>query len=225
MSVATSSASIGATGATRWIQLVLGLIAMMSISSPQYVWTLFVKPFQDATRRDAAGDPDHVLDPDRAADLAVAAAGLARRQFGPRLLIAVGAVLSGLGWVLSAQVDEPRRALSHLWAVVRHRHRHRLYRHHRADGALVPRPARLRHRHGRGRLRLRRDPDHVPDRHACCKSSGYQHDAGGVRHYFRRDRRRCGAGLARAAARQMRQPPSRAAIAASGAAMSRRRRC
>ena len=36
-----------ATSSTRWIQLVLGLIAMMSISSPQYVWTLFAKPFQD----------------------------------------------------------------------------------------------------------------------------------------------------------------------------------
>jgi hypothetical protein len=28
----------------RWFQLVLGLIAMMTISSPQYVWTLFTGP-------------------------------------------------------------------------------------------------------------------------------------------------------------------------------------
>jgi len=28
----------------RWIQLVLGLLCMMSISSPQYIWTLFTKP-------------------------------------------------------------------------------------------------------------------------------------------------------------------------------------
>ena len=28
----------------RWLQLGLGLIAMMAISSPQYVWTLFTKP-------------------------------------------------------------------------------------------------------------------------------------------------------------------------------------
>jgi hypothetical protein len=35
--------------ALRWGQLALGLIAMMSISSPQYVWTLFVAPFQAAT--------------------------------------------------------------------------------------------------------------------------------------------------------------------------------
>ena len=34
---------------TRWIQLGLGLLVMMTISSPQYVWTLFVKPFQATT--------------------------------------------------------------------------------------------------------------------------------------------------------------------------------
>ena len=30
--------------ANRWIQLVLGIICMMAISSPQYVWALFTKP-------------------------------------------------------------------------------------------------------------------------------------------------------------------------------------
>ena len=29
---------------TRWFQLLLGLVCMMAISSPQYVWTLFTKP-------------------------------------------------------------------------------------------------------------------------------------------------------------------------------------
>src|SRR4051794_35203938 len=37
------------TSNARWVQLVLGLIVMMAISSPQYVWTLFVKPLQGAT--------------------------------------------------------------------------------------------------------------------------------------------------------------------------------
>ena len=32
------------SGATRWVQLVFGVICMMAISSPQYVWTLFTKP-------------------------------------------------------------------------------------------------------------------------------------------------------------------------------------
>src|SRR5690242_8600286 len=43
MTTATADAR-GSTASTRWIQLVLGLIAMMSISSPQYVWTLFTGP-------------------------------------------------------------------------------------------------------------------------------------------------------------------------------------
>src|SRR4051812_36841380 len=30
--------------ASRWIQLAAGMICMMAISSPQYVWTLFTKP-------------------------------------------------------------------------------------------------------------------------------------------------------------------------------------
>jgi len=28
----------------RWIQLLLGLLCMVVISSPQYVWTLFTQP-------------------------------------------------------------------------------------------------------------------------------------------------------------------------------------
>jgi MFS transporter, OFA family, oxalate/formate antiporter len=35
-------------GLTRWIQLGLGLVCMMAISSPQYVWTLFTKPLGTA---------------------------------------------------------------------------------------------------------------------------------------------------------------------------------
>jgi hypothetical protein len=33
----------------RWTQLLLGFIVMMAISSPQYVWTLFVPSFQKST--------------------------------------------------------------------------------------------------------------------------------------------------------------------------------
>ena len=49
MSASQASAAIPATtGATCWGQLGLGLICMMAISSPQYVWTLFVKPLGGA---------------------------------------------------------------------------------------------------------------------------------------------------------------------------------
>ena len=103
--------SIAITGlrkrsATRWIQLGLGLIAMMSISSPQYVWTLFVPSFQDATR---ASLPAVQV---TFSILIVLQTWLAPLQgwlidrFGPKFLIGSGAVLSGLGYVLAAQAGD-----------------------------------------------------------------------------------------------------------------------
>ena len=94
---------VPAIPATRWVQLVLGLIAMMSISSPQYVWTLFVAPFQAAT---GASLPAIQI---TFSLLIVLQTWLAPLQgwlvdrFGPKFLIATGAALTGLGFVLSAQ--------------------------------------------------------------------------------------------------------------------------
>ncbi|HEY4141703.1 MAG TPA: MFS transporter, partial [Pseudolabrys sp.] len=101
MSISTMNGSASATS-TRWIQLVLGLIAMMSISSPQYVWTLFTKSFQDNL---------HTTLPAIQITFSILivlqtwlspAQGYLVDKFGPRLLIAVGCALSGLGWVSSA---------------------------------------------------------------------------------------------------------------------------
>jgi oxalate/formate antiporter len=89
---------------TRWIQLVLGVIAMMSVSSPQYVWTLFTKSFQDglgATLVDIQWTFSILiilqtwLSPLQ---------GYLVDRFGPRLLIAVGCLMSGAGWITSAYV-------------------------------------------------------------------------------------------------------------------------
>ena len=46
---AQSAITPTATTGTRSTQLILGLITMMAISSPQYVWTLFTKPFGEVT--------------------------------------------------------------------------------------------------------------------------------------------------------------------------------
>ena len=91
--------------AARWLQLVLGVIAMMAISSPQYVWTLFVKPLQGSL---GAGLPAIQV---TFSILIVLQTGLSPLQgwlierFGPRLLIALGTAMSGLSWVLAAQVQ------------------------------------------------------------------------------------------------------------------------
>ena len=44
----TATAIPGARSANRWVQLVLGVVAMMAISSPQYVWALFTEPMVTA---------------------------------------------------------------------------------------------------------------------------------------------------------------------------------
>jgi OFA family oxalate/formate antiporter-like MFS transporter len=86
----------------RWTQLALGVVAMMAISSPQYVWTLFTGPLNQKLGTTLAElqwtfslliilqtwfSPFQAYLVDR---------------FGPRLLIAVGALMSGGSWVLAA---------------------------------------------------------------------------------------------------------------------------
>ncbi|MGA7433366.1 MAG: oxalate/formate MFS antiporter [Xanthobacteraceae bacterium] len=95
---------------SRWSQLALGVIAMMAISSPQYVWTLFTGPLNQKLGTSLAElqwtisllvilqtwfSPFQAYLVDR---------------FGPRLLISLGALLSGGSWVLSAYIDN-------LWAL------------------------------------------------------------------------------------------------------------
>ncbi|HEX8417629.1 MAG TPA: oxalate/formate MFS antiporter [Methylobacterium sp.] len=89
----------------RWIQLGLGLIAMMAISSPQYVWTLFTKPIMATTGSSLA-----VLQWTFTILIVLQTffspiQGYLIDRFSPKLMIALGAALSGLGWVLAARVD------------------------------------------------------------------------------------------------------------------------
>src|SRR6516165_1370499 len=51
-----------------------------------------------------------------------------------------------------------------LWFTVRNRHRHRLYRHHRIDGEVVPGAQRLCRRRGGRWIRFRSNSDNLSDR-------------------------------------------------------------
>ena len=90
---------------TRWIQLLLGLICMMAISSPQYVWTLFTKPWgTELSASPAAIQTTFSL-------LIVLqtffspAQGYLIDRFGPRLLIATGIVLTAASWMIASTVS------------------------------------------------------------------------------------------------------------------------
>lgn len=99
MTTVTGASTQSATS-TRWIQLVLGLIAMMSISSPQYGWAFFTKPL-----RDSLGVQLSALQVTFTLLIVLQTflsplQGYLIDKFGARLLIASGCLLSGLGWIL-----------------------------------------------------------------------------------------------------------------------------
>jgi OFA family oxalate/formate antiporter-like MFS transporter len=89
----------------RWVQLAFGLICMMSISSPQYVWTLLTKPL--SAKLDV---PLPALQVTFSLLIILQTffspfQGKLIDRFGPRLLISVGTVMSGMSWVLSSMAN------------------------------------------------------------------------------------------------------------------------
>jgi OFA family oxalate/formate antiporter-like MFS transporter len=90
--------------AGRWRQLVLGVIAMMAISSPQYVWTLFVKPLQATTGASLPAIQVTITILIVLQTWLSPLQGFLIERIGPRVLITIGAGLSGLSWLLAAQV-------------------------------------------------------------------------------------------------------------------------
>src|ERR1700724_1634716 len=90
---------------SRWMQLTLGLICMMAISSPQYVWTLFTKPWTaqlgvSLTQLQVTFSVFVVLQ-----TFLSPLQGYLIEKFGPKLLLAAGAIMTGLSWVLASSAD------------------------------------------------------------------------------------------------------------------------
>jgi oxalate/formate antiporter len=101
---ATETVPLARALPSRWTQLALGLVAMMAISSPQYVWTLFVKPFQTAT---GGALPAIQITFSLLIVLQTWLSpfqGWLIERFGARFLITLGCILSGLGWITSSGI-------------------------------------------------------------------------------------------------------------------------
>jgi MFS transporter, OFA family, oxalate/formate antiporter len=84
------------------MQLILGLICMMAISSPQYVWTLFTKPLTaqlgvQLSQLQVTFSIFIVLQ-----TFLSPLQGFLIEKFGPKLLLAAGALLTGLSWILAS---------------------------------------------------------------------------------------------------------------------------
>jgi len=98
------SASRKLSSGTRWWQLILGVVSMMAISSPQYVWALFTNKLTASLGATLAEVQvtfailivgQTFLSPFQ---------GFLVERFGTRLLLASGAVITGLSWVLASTV-------------------------------------------------------------------------------------------------------------------------
>jgi oxalate/formate antiporter len=90
------------------MQLLLGFIVMMTISSPQYVWTLFVPSFQKTTGAILSEVQWTITILIVLQTWLSPAQGYLVDKLGPKVLIGLGAVMSGAGWVASAHITDLR---------------------------------------------------------------------------------------------------------------------
>src|SRR3954470_8929997 len=86
----------------RWMQLVLGIVAMAMIANLQYGWTLFVNPISEKYGWSRAAIQVAFTIFVLTETWLVPIEGWFVDKFGPRPVVLVGGLLCGLGWVLNS---------------------------------------------------------------------------------------------------------------------------
>lgn len=89
----------------RWIQLVAGIVAMMAIANLQYAWTLFTKPIQAHLHVTLEAVQWTIVLFVALETWLVPFEGFLVDRIGPRLMLGVGAICAGLGWVGSGYAE------------------------------------------------------------------------------------------------------------------------
>jgi OFA family oxalate/formate antiporter-like MFS transporter len=82
----------------RWFQLALGILAMLAIANLQYAWTFFVTPLQKHYHTQLAVIQFTFFIFILAETWLVPLEGFLIDKVGPRVIMAIGGVLVGLGW-------------------------------------------------------------------------------------------------------------------------------
>jgi len=103
MNAATQTLSGGKASSARWWQLVVGVICMIATANIQYAWTLFVPEIQGtfgwARAEIQIAFTIFVLVQTWLAPIE----GFFIDKFGPRLMVAFGAIFIGVAWVINSQ--------------------------------------------------------------------------------------------------------------------------
>jgi len=89
----------------RWVQLIIGILCMGLVANLQYGWTLFVEPIQEKHHW-AIAEIQFAFSLFIVVETwLVPVEGWLGDKFGPRPVVAGGAVFAGLGWILNSRAD------------------------------------------------------------------------------------------------------------------------
>ncbi|WP_286787178.1 MULTISPECIES: oxalate/formate MFS antiporter [unclassified Pseudomonas] len=103
--ILVDSRAPGSALGTRWFQLAAGVVCMMAISSPQYVWTLFTAPLTQKLGVSLAQIQITFSILIVLQTFFSPVQGFLIDRFGLRKLIAFGCALTGLSWILASQAN------------------------------------------------------------------------------------------------------------------------
>ncbi|HVS74231.1 MAG TPA: oxalate/formate MFS antiporter [Candidatus Acidoferrales bacterium] len=105
MATSTAPAASSDRVPNRWVVLVASIVSMVAVANFQYGWTLFVKPLQNHLKLDQALIQVTFTVFVLLETWLVPFEGWLVDKFGPRLLVMLGGVLAGLGWVASGKAE------------------------------------------------------------------------------------------------------------------------
>ncbi len=100
---AVSSTKPNVSESTRWIQIVVGVICMIATANIQYAWTLFVPEIQKTFGWDRAAIQVAFTIFVLVQTWLTPIEGYFIDKYGPRVMVALGAVFIGLAWILNSQ--------------------------------------------------------------------------------------------------------------------------
>ncbi len=89
----------------RWLVLIASIVSMVAVANFQYGWTLFVAPLQRHLRTEQPLIQVTFTVFVLLETWLVPVEGWLVDRFGPRLLVMIGGVLAGLGWIASGYAD------------------------------------------------------------------------------------------------------------------------
>ncbi|RQH05350.1 oxalate/formate MFS antiporter [Paraburkholderia dinghuensis] len=102
MSAISQKSEVGPFWTNRWFQLVVGMVCMALVANLQYAWTLFVAPMNARHQWGEASIQLAFSIFILTETWLVPIEGWLVDKFGPRPVVAVGAVCAGLSWVLNS---------------------------------------------------------------------------------------------------------------------------